>query len=233
MRSTASPRTSPPTSPTTGTSCARGFDRLINVLGADHHGYVARLKAAVAALGADPDALEVLIMQFVNVVEGGERASMSKRRGDFVTLDELIEEIGVDADALVHALALARLDGRPRPHAGAGAVDREPRLLRPVRARADRLDAPQGRRRAGRRRAGRGSRDGLRSSRPSARWSSGCSPSRPRWRRPPSGARRTGSPPTRSSSRRLHRLLRDCRVVGAEPRRSSPSGSRSASRPSG
>ena len=75
----------------------RGYDRLINVLGADHHGYVARLKAAVAAVGADPDRLEVPILQFVHVVEGGERASMSKRRGDFVTLEELIEEIGVDA----------------------------------------------------------------------------------------------------------------------------------------
>ena len=75
----------------------RGFDRLINVLGADHHGYVARMKAAMAALGADPDRLEIPILQFVHLVEGGERASMSKRRGDFVTLDELIDEIGVDA----------------------------------------------------------------------------------------------------------------------------------------
>jgi arginyl-tRNA synthetase len=75
----------------------RGYDHLINVLGADHHGYVARLRAAVAAVGADPDRLEVPILQFVHVVEGGERASMSKRRGDFVTLEELIEEIGVDA----------------------------------------------------------------------------------------------------------------------------------------
>ncbi len=75
----------------------RGYDRLINVLGADHHGYVARLKAAIAAVGADPDRLEVPILQFVHVVEGGERASMSKRRGDFVSLEELIEEIGVDA----------------------------------------------------------------------------------------------------------------------------------------
>jgi arginyl-tRNA synthetase len=75
----------------------RGFDRLINVWGADHHGYVARMKAAFAALGGDPDRLELIIMQFVNVIERGERASMSKRRGDFVTLDDLIDEIGVDA----------------------------------------------------------------------------------------------------------------------------------------
>jgi arginyl-tRNA synthetase len=76
---------------------ARSFDRLINVLGADHHGYVERQKAGFEALGGDPDALEVIIMQFVHVVEGGERTSMSKRRGEFVTLDDLVEEIGVDA----------------------------------------------------------------------------------------------------------------------------------------
>ncbi len=75
----------------------RGYDRLINVLGADHHGYVARLKATVAAVGADPARLEIPLLQFVHVVEGGARASMSKRRGDFVTLEELIGEIGVDA----------------------------------------------------------------------------------------------------------------------------------------
>src|SRR5215207_10137256 len=75
----------------------RGFDTLVNVLGADHHSYVVRLKAILAAAGADPDRLVVPLLQFVHVVEGGERASMSKRRGDFVTLEELIEEIGVDA----------------------------------------------------------------------------------------------------------------------------------------
>jgi arginyl-tRNA synthetase len=75
----------------------RGFDRLIDVWGADHHGYVARVRAAFAALGGDPDKLELIIMQFVNVIERGERASMSKRRGDFVTLDDLLDEIGVDA----------------------------------------------------------------------------------------------------------------------------------------
>jgi arginyl-tRNA synthetase len=75
----------------------RGSDRLIDVLGADHHGYVDRLRAGLAALGYDPDALEVSIMQLVHVVEGGERAQMSKRRGEFVTLDELIDDIGADA----------------------------------------------------------------------------------------------------------------------------------------
>jgi arginyl-tRNA synthetase len=75
----------------------RGFDELVNVLGADHHSYVVRLRAILAAAGADPDRLVVPLLQFVHVVEGGERASMSKRRGDFVTLQELIDEIGVDA----------------------------------------------------------------------------------------------------------------------------------------
>jgi arginyl-tRNA synthetase len=75
----------------------RGFDRLVDVLGADHHGYVARIRAAIEALGGDPDAFEVPIMSLVHVVEGGERLQMSKRTGDFITLDELLDDIGVDA----------------------------------------------------------------------------------------------------------------------------------------
>jgi arginyl-tRNA synthetase len=75
----------------------RGWERLINVLGADHHGYVARIRAAIEALGADPDAFEALIMRLVHIVEGDERAQMSKRSGDFVSLDELLDDIGVDA----------------------------------------------------------------------------------------------------------------------------------------
>jgi arginyl-tRNA synthetase len=75
----------------------RGFDRLFIVLGSDHHGYVARMRAIMGALGADPDRLEIPLLQFVHIVERGERSSMSKRRGDFIMLDELISEIGVDA----------------------------------------------------------------------------------------------------------------------------------------
>jgi arginyl-tRNA synthetase len=75
----------------------RGFGRLIDVLGADHHGYVERIRAAIAALGADPASFEALIMRLVHVVEGGERAQMSKRSGEFVSLDELLDDIGVDA----------------------------------------------------------------------------------------------------------------------------------------
>jgi arginyl-tRNA synthetase len=75
----------------------RGFERLIDVLGADHHGYVARLQGAIAGLGADPGRFEALIMRLVHIVESGERAQMSKRSGDFVSLDELLDDIGVDA----------------------------------------------------------------------------------------------------------------------------------------
>jgi arginyl-tRNA synthetase len=75
----------------------RGYDRQIIPVGSDHHGYVPRMKAALAALGADPDQLEMPILQFVHLVEGNERAAFSKRRGDFITLDELTSEIGVDA----------------------------------------------------------------------------------------------------------------------------------------
>jgi len=75
----------------------RGFDLLIDVLGADHHGYVDRMRAAIIAFGAPGESFEVSIMQMVNLVEGGERARMSKRRGDFTRLDDLIDDIGVDA----------------------------------------------------------------------------------------------------------------------------------------
>ena len=75
----------------------RGWERMVDPLGSDHHGYVARMKAGLAALGADPDRYEAPIMQLVQIIEGGERARMSKRKGEFVTLDELIDDIGADA----------------------------------------------------------------------------------------------------------------------------------------
>jgi arginyl-tRNA synthetase len=75
----------------------RGFDTAMYVLGADHHGYVARLRAAAGLLGYEPDRVEVLIYQFVNLTKGGEATKMSKRSGDIVTVDELMDEIGVDA----------------------------------------------------------------------------------------------------------------------------------------
>jgi arginyl-tRNA synthetase len=75
----------------------RNYDRAIDVWGADHHGYMRRMFAAWEALGGERDRLELLIMQFVNLLERGERVQMSKRAGALVTLDDLVDDIGVDA----------------------------------------------------------------------------------------------------------------------------------------
>jgi arginyl-tRNA synthetase len=75
----------------------RGFERLIYLWGADHHGYVPRMVAAIRALGEDPDHAEFIIGQLVNLLRGGEPVRMSRRRGDFVTFDELLDEVGRDA----------------------------------------------------------------------------------------------------------------------------------------
>ncbi|MBI4525104.1 MAG: arginine--tRNA ligase [Deltaproteobacteria bacterium] len=75
----------------------RGFSRLINVWGADHHGYVQRLKAAIKALGHDPELLQVVLVQMVHLTRGGEPVRMGKRLGEFVTLKEVLEEVGRDA----------------------------------------------------------------------------------------------------------------------------------------
>jgi arginyl-tRNA synthetase len=76
---------------------ARGFDRLVYVLGADHHGYVGRLAALAEMLGHPRESVEVLIYQLVHLTQGGATAKMSKRRGDVVFLDDFVDEIGVDA----------------------------------------------------------------------------------------------------------------------------------------
>ena len=75
----------------------RGFAKLINVWGADHHGYVPRLKAGLAALGYDPERLRVVLVQLVQLTRGGEPVRMGKRSGEFVPLAEVVEEVGVDA----------------------------------------------------------------------------------------------------------------------------------------
>ena len=75
----------------------RGFDRVIDVWGADHHGYVPRVKAALKALGDDPDRLDVLLVQFAVLYEGGNKKQMSTRSGEFVTLRELRKDVGRDA----------------------------------------------------------------------------------------------------------------------------------------
>ncbi len=75
----------------------RGFDRVINLWGADHHGYIARMKAAMQCMGYGPEQLEVLVLQMVSLFRNGELVKMSKRTGQSVTLNELIEEVGTDA----------------------------------------------------------------------------------------------------------------------------------------
>ncbi|WP_353948914.1 arginine--tRNA ligase [Sporolactobacillus sp. Y61] len=85
----------------------RGFDRLIDVLGADHHGYVPRMKAALAELGYDPDKLNVQIIQLVNLFKNGEKVKMSKRTGKAVTMRELMEDVGVDAARYFFAMRSA------------------------------------------------------------------------------------------------------------------------------
>ena len=206
-RSTASTPTSPPTSPTTQDKRERGFDRLSTCWGADHHGYVARMKAASQALGGDPDALELLIMQFVHLVDGGERASMCKR-----------------ARRVRHARRPRRRDRRGRrplvPARSARTTRRstststlakresrrEPGLLRPVRARADRIDAGKAGETRRRGAAGAGGRR-CRWTRPSGRWSRSCWPSPARCR----GGRAPRAAPDRRLRARaragVHRVL--------------------------
>ncbi len=75
----------------------RGFDRLINIWGADHHGYITRIKAAAEALGKDPECLQIPLVQFANLYKGGEKLAMSTRSGEFVTLRELRKQVGKDA----------------------------------------------------------------------------------------------------------------------------------------
>ena len=82
----------------------RGFEHLIYVWGADHHGYITRLRAALIALGGPPERFEVLLMQIVSLFRGGEKAKMSKRSGDYVTLRDLRKEVGNDAARLFYVM---------------------------------------------------------------------------------------------------------------------------------
>jgi len=82
----------------------RGFERVIDIWGADHHGYVPRVKAALAAIGDDPSKLDVLLVQFAVLYRGGEKVQMSTRSGEFVTLRELRKEVGNDAARFFYVL---------------------------------------------------------------------------------------------------------------------------------
>ena len=75
----------------------RGFSKVINIWGADHHGHVARMKGAIQALGYDSQRLKIVLMQLVHLWRGGQRIKMSKRSGTYITLAELIAEVGRDA----------------------------------------------------------------------------------------------------------------------------------------
>ena len=75
----------------------RGFERVVNIWGADHHGYIPRVRAALKALGLDDEKLDVVLVQFASLVRGGEKVAMSTRAGEFVTLKHLVDEVGVDA----------------------------------------------------------------------------------------------------------------------------------------
>ena len=176
----------------------RGFERVVIMLGADHHGYIGRMKAMAACFGDDPERnLEILIGQLVNLVRDGAPVRMSKRAGTVVTLEDLVDAIGVDAARY----ALARYSSDSPIDIDVGAVDpgqpRQPGLLRAVRGRPDRERGPQ--RRRGRADPGRRRRRSTPSCSPTRRRTS-CSrrsPSSPPWSPPrPSCASRTGWPAT-------------------------------------
>jgi arginyl-tRNA synthetase len=82
----------------------RGFDQLVTILGADHHGYVARVRAGLAAMGEPPDSLQVPMIQFVTLFKGGEKVKMGKREAQFVTLRDLRTEVGNDAARLIYVM---------------------------------------------------------------------------------------------------------------------------------
>jgi len=82
----------------------RGYDKVINVWGADHHGYIARVKASIAAFNHDPEKLEIILVQFANLYRGGKKVQMSTRSGSFVTLEDLRNEVGNDAARFFYIL---------------------------------------------------------------------------------------------------------------------------------
>ncbi len=111
----------------------RGYDVLIDVLGADHGGYVKRMRAAVKALSQGRAAFEAVLCQIVHVMRGGQPVRMSKRAGTFVTLRDLLDEVGKRRRPLHHADAQGRRADGVRPRPGGGADPRQPGVLRAVR----------------------------------------------------------------------------------------------------
>ena len=199
----------------------RGYDHAIDVWGADHHGHIARMQAAWQALGGDPEAFEIVMMQLVSLTEGGERVKMSKRAGAIETLDDLLDDIGVDAARWFLAsrshdttldvdLELARSESQDNPvYYVQYAHARIASILRKAGERAGRAGA-----------ARQTFAQALSSSIPRpARWSSGCSSCPARSAMRPSGARRTESPRTRQRRPRTSRRSTATAAWSARPRR--------------
>ena len=191
---------------------ARGFDLCIYMLGADHHGYIARLKAAAAAFGDDPDAVEVLIGQLVNLVKDGQPVRMSKRAGTVITLDDLVDAVGVDAArypsirSSVDSAIDIDLDLFP-------GVATTTRLLRPVRPRPAVRAGPQ-RRRARHRSSTHSHLELLEPRQRGRRCCARSGNSRGSSDRRPSCARRTGSRATsRTSPGSTTACTTPCRVM--------------------
>ena len=160
---------------------ARGWEHLIDIWGADHHGQVKSLQAGLEALGFPGDEPEVILGQLVKLERGGEVVRLSKRTGDIITLADILDEVDPDVARLTFLLQGIDTAQTVRPRRGDRAVDGEPRLLRAVRARPDRFDRPPGRRARRHPPAARRDRP-LRAHAPSAS-SSSCAPSAgtPRW----------------------------------------------------
>ena len=123
---------------------SRGFDHLIYIWGVDHHGTIARNKNAAQAMGYDPEHYQVLLIGWVRFVVDGEEVSMSKRAGTFVTLDDLLDAVGTDAARWFFASRAAHVAFDFDIEQAKAPVVGQPGLLRPVRARPDRLDPAQG-----------------------------------------------------------------------------------------
>ena len=143
---TARRPTSPPTSPITSTSASAASSCCVTILGADHHGYVARVRAGLAAMGEPPDSLEVPMVQFVTLWKGGEKVAMGKREAQFVTLRDLRAEVGNDAARFIYVMRSHDQALDFDLELATQADQRQPGLLRAVRARAHRERAEAGRR---------------------------------------------------------------------------------------
>ncbi len=121
----------------------RGFRILIDVWGADHGGYIKRMQAAVAALSDRKAELDVKVVQLVKLLRGGEPVKMSKRAGEFVTLREVVEEVGPRRGPLHDAVSQERRRARFRPRQSARTVARQSGVLCPIRACPRAVDVPQ------------------------------------------------------------------------------------------